>query len=251
MTLRKKSIDKDAARQLRAQLNDAINRGELSIQEAVKRMRKISRLTQPEFANHRGVSVKVIKEIERGVGNPTVNTLNRIGRFFGLEVAFVRSERLRAVDGQTDSAIATREVAIPVTVFSHSPIEDSRRLVEELESIKRMVTPSKNLQETLRKMEMELSALRDVERHMTHKVTNEILSAPPTEMERAMKGLDTELRAVQNARNIIESAEKIQRQIQPPPELRKWLDDIDAAKKLLAPLDFEPASRHALSKKNQ
>ncbi len=135
MTLRKKPLspsDKEAAKQLRAQLNDAINRGELSIQDAVKKMRKISRLTQPEFAHHRGVSAKVIKEIERGVGNPTVNTLNRIGAFFGLEVAFVRSERLRGFDGQMSQAGLAAS-----TSGARSPIEDLRRLVDELEAAQR------------------------------------------------------------------------------------------------------------------
>ena len=36
-----------------------------------------------------------IKEIEGGKGNPTVQTLNRIGEFFGLQVAFVRTATLR------------------------------------------------------------------------------------------------------------------------------------------------------------
>jgi DNA-binding XRE family transcriptional regulator len=44
-------------------------------------MRQISGLTQVEFAAHRGLSAKVIKEIERGTGNPTVKTLNQIGTF--------------------------------------------------------------------------------------------------------------------------------------------------------------------------
>ena len=94
MNSRKKTVDKEAARQLRAELYAAIDLGELGLQEAVKRMRTISRLTQPEFAARVGVSAKVVKEIERGIGNPTTATLNQIGQFFGLEVAFVRSDKL-------------------------------------------------------------------------------------------------------------------------------------------------------------
>lgn len=86
----KKTEDKESARARRTELYDAVARGQLSLRDAVKQMRKISRLTQAEFAVHRGVSTKVIKEIEGGRGNPTVQTLNRIGEFFGLEVAFVR-----------------------------------------------------------------------------------------------------------------------------------------------------------------
>lgn len=160
MTLRKNAIDKEAARQLRSELFDAINRGELGIREAVKRMRTISRLTQAEFAAHRGVSAKVIKELERGVGNPTVDTLNRIGQFFGLEVAFVRSERLHnagQADWFTPIPDATATIA-PVAL--HPPSDDLRRLAQELENIKKMMAPLKPLQDTLIKMETELHALR-------------------------------------------------------------------------------------------
>lgn len=159
MTLRKKAIDKDAARQLRSELFDAINRGELGIRETVKRMRAISRLTQAEFAAHRGVIAKVIKELERGVGNPTVDTLNRVGQFFGLEVAFVRSERLHnasQADWFTPIPEATAAIA-PVAL--HPPTDDVRRLAQEFENIKKMMAPLKPLQDTLIKMERELHAL--------------------------------------------------------------------------------------------
>lgn len=90
MDKRRKAIDKDAQRARRNAFYEAIAAGELTLQEAVKRMRALSGLTQQEFADHRGVSIKVIKEIERGVGNPTVNTLNQIASIFGLEVSFIR-----------------------------------------------------------------------------------------------------------------------------------------------------------------
>jgi transcriptional regulator with XRE-family HTH domain len=87
MDKRRKAIDKDAQR---IAFYKAIAVGELTFQEAVKRMRALSRFTQQEFADHRGVSIKAIKEIERGVGNPTVNTLNQIATIFGLEVSLIR-----------------------------------------------------------------------------------------------------------------------------------------------------------------
>ncbi|CAH2806539.1 MAG: hypothetical protein PPHEINF_5955 [uncultured Paraburkholderia sp.] len=37
--------------------------------------------------------MRVIQDIECGVGNPTVESLNRIAAIFGLEVAFVRKKR--------------------------------------------------------------------------------------------------------------------------------------------------------------
>ncbi|MGI4849894.1 MAG: helix-turn-helix domain-containing protein [Janthinobacterium lividum] len=95
MDKRRKPADKEALNQQRRDMFAAIERGEMSLQEAVRQMRALSRLTQPEFAAHRGVSVKVIKEIERGIGNPTVRSLNLIGKIFGLEVAFVRSAGIK------------------------------------------------------------------------------------------------------------------------------------------------------------
>jgi len=95
MARTKKSVTKDQLRQRRNELYDAITAGEVTLQHAVREMRALARMTQEEFAAHRGVSTKVIKEIEGGKGNPTVQTLNRIGEFFGLQVAFVRTATLR------------------------------------------------------------------------------------------------------------------------------------------------------------
>ncbi len=63
--------------------------GELSAGQAIAAMRKISRLTQPEFAAHRGISVQALRQIETGTGNPTLATLNKISGIFGLQVCFV------------------------------------------------------------------------------------------------------------------------------------------------------------------
>lgn len=103
MARTKKTVDKEQLRQRRNDLYNAIEAGEVTLQQALKEMRALSRMTQEEFARHRGVSTKVIKEIEGGKGNPTVQTLNRIGEFFGLEVAFVRTQTLRAGVGPSGS----------------------------------------------------------------------------------------------------------------------------------------------------
>ena len=61
----------------------------LPVGEAVRRMRQISGLTQPEFARHRGISVQALRQIESGRGNPTVKTLDAIAGVFGLKTGFV------------------------------------------------------------------------------------------------------------------------------------------------------------------
>lgn len=80
-------------RQMRDRFAEDIHAGRLDLAEAVKRMRKISGLTQSEFASHRGLSLLTLKRIESGKGNPTVETLDRIGRIFGLRVGFVRPSK--------------------------------------------------------------------------------------------------------------------------------------------------------------
>lgn len=88
MDKRRKPIPKEVARADRIQFYQDIAAGKLSLQDAVKKMRSISGMTQPEFAKHRGVSVRVIREIEAGAGNPTVKSINQIAGIFALEVAF-------------------------------------------------------------------------------------------------------------------------------------------------------------------
>lgn len=100
-------------------------------------MRTISRLTRAEFASHRGVSTKTIKEIESGKGNPTVQTLNRIGQFFGLEVAFVRTENLRG----RKTPMTTAEKPTP-NANPGDAVDDVRSLMLRLEEIKKHASPS-------------------------------------------------------------------------------------------------------------
>lgn len=93
-------MDKQEVRERRNRLLDTAAAAELSLTEAVREMRAIAGMTQEEFARHRGVSARVIKAIELGQGNPTVATLNRIGEFFGLKVAFVPAKRTLPAETQ-------------------------------------------------------------------------------------------------------------------------------------------------------
>ena len=90
---KRKPMDKAEARERRNRMLESAATAKLSLTEGVREMRAIAGMTQEEFARHRGVSARVIKAIELGQGNPTVATMNRIGQFFGLEVAFVPIKR--------------------------------------------------------------------------------------------------------------------------------------------------------------
>jgi DNA-binding XRE family transcriptional regulator len=84
---------RDEQNALRRAFYEGIERGDMSIPEAMKAMRRMTGLTQEEFATHRGVSRRVIQDIERGTGNPTVESLNSIAKLFGLQVGFVPIRR--------------------------------------------------------------------------------------------------------------------------------------------------------------
>ena len=81
--------DPQQARELLDALHRDLASGRIEIGEAIRRMRHISGLTQPEFARHRGISVQALRQIESGNANPTVATLNAIVEIFGLKTGFV------------------------------------------------------------------------------------------------------------------------------------------------------------------
>lgn len=70
---------------------DALDAGEMgSLPETVRRMRKSIGLTQAEYAKLAGVAPRVLMDLERGVGNPTLNTLEKLAAPFGLKVGLTR-----------------------------------------------------------------------------------------------------------------------------------------------------------------
>ena len=75
-------------------LRDEIERGVLTIGQATRRMRKITGKSQKDYArNIIGISPRVLAEIERDVANPTIATMNKIGRPFGYYIGFVHKNR--------------------------------------------------------------------------------------------------------------------------------------------------------------
>lgn len=73
-------------RDQRAALYDAIERGELGFPEALKQLRRSVGKTQAEYAELVGLSVRVLKQIEQGRGNPTLKSIRKALRPFNLEL---------------------------------------------------------------------------------------------------------------------------------------------------------------------
>ena len=73
-------------------LYEEIVQGRLTIGQVTLRMRKIVGLTQKDYAEKiLKIYPRVLMDIEKDRGNPTLETLNKIARPFGLRVMFMPS----------------------------------------------------------------------------------------------------------------------------------------------------------------
>lgn len=61
---------------------------ELTLAETIRAMRAIVGMTQEEYAKFVGIAPRIIIDLERGVGNPTLNSLRKIGKPFRLELTY-------------------------------------------------------------------------------------------------------------------------------------------------------------------
>lgn len=84
-----KQYSKTEIKDMKDELYSDLARGAVDIREATRRMRKIIGLTQADYAKKvAGISPRILSEFERGTGNPTIDTLEKIGKPFGLKVSF-------------------------------------------------------------------------------------------------------------------------------------------------------------------
>ena len=161
---KRKTLDKAEARKRRDQLIETAASAELSLTEGVREMRAISGMTQEEFARHRGVSARAVKGLELGQGNPTVATLNRIGEFFGLEVAFVPIRRSGA---STDHRSAgTDYLELKKTDLLGDRLKSVEVLSQQLtkfEAWVRQLTKAADLAEQIKKAEALNERLKEFE----------------------------------------------------------------------------------------
>ena len=73
---------------LNEQVRSLLQEGRLSLPDACRAIRAMHGLSQDEFAKRIGVNRKVVKDLERGCGNPGRASLDRIASAAGLRLAF-------------------------------------------------------------------------------------------------------------------------------------------------------------------
>ncbi len=56
--------------------------------ETIKARRDMLKVTQDMLADLSGVGLRTLKQFESGKGNPTLETLNKLGNALGMELSF-------------------------------------------------------------------------------------------------------------------------------------------------------------------
>jgi transcriptional regulator with XRE-family HTH domain len=80
---------KPSPEEQRRRLEEDLRAGRLTLQEAARRLRKSLGLNQKEFALQLGIGPRTYIDFERGVGNPTLNIMEKIAHPFGWRVGFI------------------------------------------------------------------------------------------------------------------------------------------------------------------
>lgn len=78
---------------LRLKFADDIENNRLTLAEATRIMRKISGMTQLEYAKLLKISPRILIDIENNHGNPRLSTLNKLAAPFGLGVSFIKQKK--------------------------------------------------------------------------------------------------------------------------------------------------------------
>lgn len=84
-----KKPSKEAILENRRALAERARAGDLRLPGAVVEIRKGIGMTQEEFANMLSLTRRQVAEMEAGTANPTLETLDKIARLFGLSVGLV------------------------------------------------------------------------------------------------------------------------------------------------------------------
>ncbi len=58
----------------------------MDLDDVIRERRKLLGLTQEDLSDMTGVSLRTLKEIEMGRGNPTLRTLEKLALVLGLEI---------------------------------------------------------------------------------------------------------------------------------------------------------------------
>lgn len=67
-------------------IKSIINHTPTDIGSVIKERRALLGISQQDLSDYSGVGISTIKDLERGAGNPSIKTLNKIFEVVGLEI---------------------------------------------------------------------------------------------------------------------------------------------------------------------
>lgn len=60
----------------------------MSLREVIKNRRKVLGISQQDLAEMSGISLPTVKDIERGLANPSLSTISKLLDVLGMEIAY-------------------------------------------------------------------------------------------------------------------------------------------------------------------
>ena len=109
----------------------ALREGAMSISDACKATRAMQALSQEAFASSIGLSIKVIKEIESGIANPRLSSLQRLAEAADLKVVFSAPSavvRLGDLNDRVSEKKSSREIDFDLVAGGFSSSEKVRAM---------------------------------------------------------------------------------------------------------------------------
>ena len=67
----------------------------MDVGTVIKERRAVLGISQQDLSDYSGVGISTVKDLERGVGNPSVGTLRKILDVVGLEMVFQVKQTVR------------------------------------------------------------------------------------------------------------------------------------------------------------
>ena len=67
----------------------------MDVGTVIKERRAVLGISQQDLSDYSGVGISTVKDLERGVGNPSVETLRKILNVVGLEMVFQVKQTVR------------------------------------------------------------------------------------------------------------------------------------------------------------
>lgn len=79
-------------RKVKEEITEKLASGTITLGEGLRLMRLAAGMTQAQYAEMTGVDLRILAAVEKGKGNPRLDTLQKLGSPYGLMVSFVKPQ---------------------------------------------------------------------------------------------------------------------------------------------------------------